>query len=618
MSDSDESGSGSGEERQQYANKCELMLSLVGYAVGLGNIWRFPYLAYKYGGGAFLIPYACALIFLGIPLFILELGLGQMYRQGTLGIWEKMNLPRLRGVGVAATICTFFVSLYYNIILAWTVYFIAQTAMALPSGVLPWSDQVPGFSCPSTILYVNSSAAFQQDLFIEETGLFNPIYRDQFWCPEDGLPSASHASLVAGAFSKINKTATSCPARAAIAFWESQVLQQSSGMDDLGGFQWGLVASLAFCWLMVYFIIFQGVGSSGKVVYVTAILPYVALVAFFFRAITLPNASTGIYYFLMPKMDIILDGEVWLKAVTQIFYSLGVGFGSLIAFASYGNKKDDFIGNAVKVSFINCGTSIFAGFVVFPILGFLALEMTDVNPCFGGQDLRDLESIGVSGTGLAFIAFPIAISKMPLPFFWALLFFLMLLCLGIDSQFAMVESVMTVIHDLGGGMSKPMLAAVICFAEFMIGLIFVTKGGIYWFNLFDYYSCVVALFFVTGMECYGLMWSDKKVYPEFAKLVEQRTGRRIPPVLEILLKYICPAIIVILVIVAFLDMDKMSAETSEPYPEGTGYLPNWSKWLGWKLGLLPLFGFVVMALCGGKGMAESDSDEPSEQRQLNS
>lgn len=622
---SDGSGSGGEGGRQQYANKCELMLSLVGYAVGLGNIWRFPSLAYTQGGGAFLIPYFCALIFLGLPLFILELGLGQIYRQGTLGVWEKMNLPALRGVGVAATICTFLVSLYYNVILAWTGYYLWQTMIALPSGILPWSDQVEGFTCPPTLLFAQNEIAQKTDLFFEDSGLFNPTYREQFWCPEAGIPKLSAVNLteVLQAHTQYDKVASNCPARAALHFWETKALQQSSGMDDLGGFNYGLLASFTVMWIMIYFIIFKGVGSSGKVVYVTAILPYVALVAFFFRAITLPNAFTGLKFFLMPRMEFLLDPQSWLRAATQIFYSLGVGFGSLIAFASYGNKKDDFVGNAVKVSVINCSTSVFAGFVVFPILGYLAQEMEDINPCFGGEDLSDMKSIGLSGTGLAFVAFPIAISKMPLPFFWSLLFFLMLLSLGIDSQFAMVESVMTVLHDLGLGLSKPVLSAIVCGVSYLLGLIFVTKGGIYWFNLFDYYTCVVALFFVTAMECYGLMWSDPKIFPRFNELVEKNTGAEINKLVQICWKFICPAIITLLLALTFMEVDKMSAETEEPYPKGTGYIPKWSILAGWKLGLLPILGFIVMILCSGHscqskktGEEGSSDSDPEEERIL--
>jgi len=114
------------ESRSRYSNRCEYMLTLVGYSVGFGNIWRFPYLTYANGGGAFLIPYFIALFALGLPLFILELGLGQMYRQGCLGVWHKMGLRRMQGVGIAATICTFLFSLYYIVILGWTLFLSGQ------------------------------------------------------------------------------------------------------------------------------------------------------------------------------------------------------------------------------------------------------------------------------------------------------------------------------------------------------------------------------------------------------------------------------------------------------------------------------------------------------------
>mmetsp|Transcript_2123 Transcript_2123/g.6340 ORF Transcript_2123/g.6340 Transcript_2123/m.6340 type:complete len:105 (-) Transcript_2123:406-720(-) len=91
------------------------------------------------------------------------------------------------------------------------------------------------------------------------------------------------------------------------------------------------------------------------------------------------------------------------------------------------------------------------------------------------------------------------------------------LCLGIDSEFAMIESVMTVIHDskMAPNMSKPVLAGVLCGVSYLIGLIFVTRSGIYWFTLFDYYSCVVALFLVTFMECFWLVWGGAGAFKNF-------------------------------------------------------------------------------------------------------
>lgn len=617
--------------RQQYANKCELLLSLIGYAVGLGNVWRFPSLAFENGGAAFLIPYFASLCLLGLPLFILELGLGQVYRQGTLGIWKKMGLPKLQGLGIMATLCTWFVSLYYVVIMAWTFYYIFRTAKALPSGILPWTEQGTSFNCPRMDYYINDTAVGQTDLFHNSTGLYNSKYQADFFCDKSyawcrSTESEECKSIKAEGqcnslkachwqpppgYSNKSAAVTSCPANAAVAFWEEQVLQQSSGMDDLGGFNIGLLVSFTLMWILTYLIIFQGVASSGKVVYVTAMLPYFALAAFLIRALTLPNASAGVRFFLVPDFSKLLDPVVWLRAVNQIFYSLGVGFGTLIAFASYSDKHDDFVGNAVKVSCINCGTSVLAGFVVFPILGYLAHEMSKMDPCITGRDVGQLQDIGLSGTGLAFVAFPIAMSRMPVPFFWALVFFVMLLCLGIDSQFAMVESVMTVIHDSGiaRNMPKPALAAIVCLVSWACGLIFVTKGGIYWFNTFDYYTCVIAMFCVTTGECLGLMWVSKDTWKHFTSKVYEFTDISMGKVYRIFWKFVDPLLLCGLCISAFMSFDIMKARSSKPYPEGAGYLPEWSIYLGWKLALLPLIaGWVAFIFIPSADEAQDDED----------
>jgi len=594
-------------ERPQYASRAEYMLSLVGYAVGLGNVWRFPYLVFTYGGGAFLIPYFTCLALLGLPLFILETGLGQMFQQGTLAVWKAMKLPRLRGIGMAATIATFLVSLYYNVILAWTIYYLGRTLGAIPSGILPWSDQVPGFTCPETVLFPKDAIAGNQDLLDPVTSLFNPKYTSDFWCPATGIPTV-HSAAAAGHTMK-TVVPHRCPARAAAEFWSSQALMQSSGMDDLGGLHTGLLVSFIVAWALVYLCVYKGVQSSGKVVYLTATLPYVVLLIFFVRAVTLRNASAGVSFYLQPDFSKLFTSEVWIRAANQIFYSLGVGFGSLIAFASYNKRDSDFAGDSTKVAFINCGTSFFAGFVVFPILGYLAGELSSVNPCIQQDDINDLSSIGLSGTGLAFIAFPIAISSMPGGFVWAILFFLMLFCLGIDSQFAMVESVMTVVTDakVAPGLSKPVLAGIVCGISALCGLVFITKGGLYWFNFFDYYTCVAALFFVCLMECIGLMWFDKGTWPEFKAKVKENTGRELGIVFEVLIKYIDPMLLLGLFIMSFSTFDIMGASKSVRFPEGTGYLPSWSIGLGWFLGLLPIAAFLLTL-----GRKPSDEAEGSE------
>ncbi|KAI4818446.1 hypothetical protein KUCAC02_011787 [Chaenocephalus aceratus] len=96
------------EERPKWDNKAEYLLTCIGFAVGVGNVWRFPYLCQIYGGGAFLIPYLIALrlVFEGLPLLYLEMAIGQGLRMGSIAFWKSIS-PLLGGVGIASMIVSF-------------------------------------------------------------------------------------------------------------------------------------------------------------------------------------------------------------------------------------------------------------------------------------------------------------------------------------------------------------------------------------------------------------------------------------------------------------------------------------------------------------------------------
>jgi len=240
-----------------------------------------------------------------------------------------------------------------------------------------------------------------------------------------------------------------------------------------------------FVWILIYLCVFRGVEVIGKLSYITAIMPYFCLVSFFIKAVTLPNAGQGMLFYVRPVMSKLLDPVVWQKASTQIFYSLGVGWGSIVAFGSYADRTNDYIGHVFKVCFINCFTSVFAGFVVFSVLGFLTGELSAINPCFKKDDIGGLQDIGLDGSGLAFIAFPIAVAQMgSFKFFWAFCFFIMLFLLGLGSTFAMLESMITVTVDsgYGEGWQRWHMAAGVCMSCWLLGLIFITRAGQYWLS----------------------------------------------------------------------------------------------------------------------------------------
>lgn len=120
-------------ERGQWTNKMEFVLSVAGEIIGLGNVWRFPYLCYKNGGGAFFIPYFIFFFTCGIPVFFLEVALGQYTSQGSVTAWQKI-CPLLQGIGVASVVIEAYLNVYYIVILAWALFYLFSSF----TSELPW------------------------------------------------------------------------------------------------------------------------------------------------------------------------------------------------------------------------------------------------------------------------------------------------------------------------------------------------------------------------------------------------------------------------------------------------------------------------------------------------
>jgi solute carrier family 6 (neurotransmitter transporter, glycine) member 5/9 len=158
-------------------------------------------------------------------------------------------------------------------------------------------------------------------------------------------------------------------------FGSKMILERSTDIDDVGEIAWPLFFCCLLCWIMMYLCIQKGVKSIGKVVYFTVLFPFVLLIVLFVRGVTLPGAWQGIRFYLVPEWHKLLNVKVWVDAAMQIFFSLGPGWGGIVNVASFNKFNDNTRVDSIIVPIANCGTSIFAGFVVFSVLGFMSREL---------------------------------------------------------------------------------------------------------------------------------------------------------------------------------------------------------------------------------------------------
>ncbi|XP_065264343.1 sodium- and chloride-dependent betaine transporter-like [Emys orbicularis] len=475
------------EPRDQWNNKMEFMLSMSGKIIGLGNVWRFPYLCYKNGGGAFFIPYLIFVFTCGIPMFFLETAIGQYTSQGGVTAWRKI-CPLFEGIGYASQVIESYLNIYYIVILSWVIFYLFSSFTA----VLPWA------TCN------------------------NP------WNSDRCVDFLNHSNVE-------NWTAPANATSPVTEFWEKRALGLRDGIHNLGTVRWELALCLLLAWVICYFCIRKGVKSTGKVVYFTATFPYLMLFVLLIRGVTLPGAAEGIMFYLRPDISRLADPQVWMDAGTQIFFSYAICQGCLTALGSYNKYNNNCYKDCFILCFLSSATSFVAGFAIFSVLGFMAQEQ--------GVPISE---VAESGPGLAFIAYPKAVMMMPVSQLWSCLFFLMLIFLGLDSQFVSVESLVMAIVDMypkvlqkKGHRELLILAvAVICY---LLSLMLVTEGGMYIFQLFDYYAASgTCLLFLAIFEviCVGWVYGADRFYDN----IEDMIGYRPWPLIKMCWQVVTPGV----------------------------------------------------------------------------
>ncbi|XP_062385143.1 sodium-dependent neutral amino acid transporter B(0)AT1-like [Sardina pilchardus] len=524
------------DSRPKWDNKTQYMLTCVGFCVGLGNVWRFPYLCQSHGGGAFMIPFLILLVLEGIPLLHLEFAIGQRLRSGSVGVWGSIS-PYLKGVGIASMLVSFVVGMYYNTIMAWVMWYFFNSFQE----PLPWSQ------CP---LNENKTG------YISECARSSPV--DYFWYRE--------------------------------------TLNATTAIDESGGIQWWMILSLVCAWVVLYVAAIRGIETTGKAVYITSTLPYIVLTIFLIRGLTLKGSVNGIKFLFTPDVNELINPSTWLDAGAQVLFSFSLAFGGLISFSSYNSVHNNCEQDAVTISIINGLTSVYSATVIYSIIGFRATEKFD--ECLSGNiltlmntfdvpegnitennyadmlnhfnltspniiselnlkscNLDDFLSQGVEGTGLAFIVFTEAITKMPVAPMWSILFFIMLFCLGLSTMFGNIEGCVVPLQDLNilpRTWPKEVFTGLTCLVSCLIALIFAQGSGSYWLALFDGFAGSIPLLVIALCELIAVSY----IYgiDRFNKDIEFMIGHKPNIFWQVTWRFLSPLIILVILVFYFVTI----------------------------------------------------------------
>lgn len=347
--------------REQWGSKFGFVMAAAGSAVGLGNIWRFPYLTGENGGAAFVLVYIVCVVLVAMPMLINEIALGRLTGKNPVGAMQKLagkgGLSKMwiALVGILPLIVTFVVLSYYSTIAGWTVGYIFTSLFSIKT----------------------SFSEF----------IANPNY-----------------------------------------------------VIPLG----------AFVILVTASIVLGGVaGGIEKATKILMPMLFVLLIVVIFRSVTLPGASKGLEYYLIPNFSKI-NARVVLAALSQAFFSLGVGWGMMITYGSYLPKNQNIVSSSLWVGSMDTSIALLAGFMVFPAV-------------FSFNQKPD------EGVTLIFTVLANIFQQMPLGNIAGALFFLLLFFAAITSTISMLEAPSAYFMDQKKW-SRKKAAWTVAIAAFLLGI----------------------------------------------------------------------------------------------------------------------------------------------------
>ena len=405
--------------REQWSGQLGFLMAAIGSAIGLGNIWRFPGVAYSNGGGAFMIPYIIALLAVGVPVLLLDYALGHRYRGSSPAVFRRVS-ARFEWLGWWHVVICFVIMTYYVVIVAWALRY---TVFSL---TIAWGEDAAGF-------------------FNEYIGLGT--------ISEAGVPAYSARPIA------------------------------------------GVVVPLVLVWAYGLYVVARGVSRgverANRIFLPVLVVMFLMLVV---RAMLLPGATDGLNTLFTPDWGKLGDYRVWMAAFGQIFFSLSVGFGIMLTYASYLKRRSNLVGTGLTAAFANSSFELLAGIGVFATLGFMAHV----------QNVPVGELEGITGPALAFVTFPTVISQMPGGPLFGFLFFASFTLAGLTSFISIIQVVAPAVAEKFGWSNVTATLACGLPSAVLSFVLFGTSSGLYDLDVVDAYINNIGVVASAIIMCVGL------------------------------------------------------------------------------------------------------------------
>lgn len=483
-------------KREGFSSRKVFIFAAIGSAVGLGNIWRFPYVTYDNGGGAFMIPYLVALLTAGLPFLFFDYVIGHRARASSPLAFRRLN-RKTEFIGWWHMGINFIIAIYYAAIMAWAArYFIYSFTHA-------WGEDPQTFFF-ADVLQLADPVALTFDFV---PGILYPL----------------------------------------IGIWVLLALIMSLGVQ-------------------------KGVGLANVFFIPVLVIMFLVMVGY---SLTLDGAMTGLDALFTPDWAALTEPGVWVAAYGQIFFSLSIGFGIMITYASYLKNKTNLTGSGAVVGFANSSFELLAGIGVFAALGFMATAA-------GTQ----VSEVATSGIGLAFIAFPTIISQAPGGTLIGVLFFGSLLFAGFTSMISIVEVIVAGVEDkfnLGRVRSTLLVIAPIAVIS---TLLMATTSGLYVLDILDNFVNQFGIL-AAGLVSIFVVAYLLRALPIFRDHLNERSSWKMGKLWMILLAGVTPLILGYSLINTFIGL------INEPYE---GYPDQMLNIFGWGMVIALLIVAIIISM----------------------